>query len=223
MKTVKSFNPIVNLLCLVMSMVITFCLIKAPSSFYQAYVKEGCDWTVEDCWADKRWAAIAWNTFSRSGWILGIAFFFIPCLLGNLNFVRLFLGADLFTPLSRLQYSVYLIHVSIILWLLFFNEHALYLSNINMAYFSLGVLVFSTILSVPFSLFCEVPYMTLEKIWLMPQKKKTMKVVDMSLNRDTTDESASEGLLSSPERPFFKKGINASFASDNDTQEESKD
>ena len=69
-------------------------------------------------------------------------------------------------------YSVYLLHLFVLLPLLFSAREALIFSYADTMVLYLKVVVFSYLLAIPFALAFEVPIMSLEKLLLFPPKKK---------------------------------------------------
>lgn len=95
-----------------------------------------------------------------------------------------------------------------------------------MWFLGFGVLLFSTLIAVPFSLYCEVPYMILEKILLTPgggggRKKKKLKEDTPNLNIQKEDSAekllsqSTDGESSDIAPSPFREGINPNFGSIN--------
>ena len=58
--------------------------------------------------------AVFWASFSRVAWTMGVSWVIFACMKGYGGPVNTFLSWGLFAPLSRLTYTIYLIHMHII-------------------------------------------------------------------------------------------------------------
>ena len=61
-------------------------------------------------------ARLFWNMFSRGLFILGLALVLMPTFTGKLRGLSMFLGSNFWSPLSRLTFSLYLIHPLTFTW-----------------------------------------------------------------------------------------------------------
>jgi peptidoglycan/LPS O-acetylase OafA/YrhL len=59
---------------------------------------------------------IAFLTFSRAAFVVGMNLSILPVLMGHNSLVRRFLSLDIFTPLARLTFGVYLVHPTYMLF-----------------------------------------------------------------------------------------------------------
>jgi hypothetical protein len=61
-----------------------------------------------NCWS--RFGSFLYNFTSRPFFVFGLALILMPAIVGRLRVIKAFLGGELFSVLSRLNYMVYLIH-----------------------------------------------------------------------------------------------------------------
>lgn len=126
-----------------------------------------------NCWP--LFPSFLYNLTARPFFVLGIGLVLAPTFVGRLRLVKYVLSAEPFVVLARLNYMVYLIHCLVIFWYLNDLRQPSYVTNLNQWFFAIGTVVVSFILSVPFTLICEVPFMNLEKLVLFPYKTKPIK------------------------------------------------
>jgi len=126
-----------------------------------------------DYFVNNNWTTLEnalYNTFSRPFFITGLIFVMLPLLVGHGKPLQTFLGGSFWTPLARLTYSVYLLHVLIIVWFFFRLRQNFYANNAFLTFIFFAVLIMSHLLAVPFTLLLEVPSLSFEKIFLFPPK-----------------------------------------------------
>ena len=120
-------------------------------------------------WGDD--SNVAFYTFMRVGFILGLTMFILPVLLGYLKPVAIFLGASVWTPLARLTFAVYLIHYNFIYSAFKSQYTQIYFDE----YYLIRDLIFfylaNVILAVPFVVLIEMPCMNLERLLLRRQSQ----------------------------------------------------
>ena len=118
---------------------------------------------------------IFWNMFSRAFFILGLALVLLPTFTGKLRGISAFLGSTFWTPLARLTFSTYLIHIPVMYWNLGSQRTAHYVQTANLWFLTFSCATASYILAIPFSMLFEVPFMNLEKFILFPTKDTRRK------------------------------------------------
>jgi len=116
--------------------------------------------------------SVLYNAVSRPLFVFGLGLILIPTFVGRLRVIKNFLGAEIFSVLARLNYMVYMIHILVIFWYLTDSRQAYYINWVNQWFLSIGAMIVSFALSVPFSLICEVPFMNIEKYVLFPAQVK---------------------------------------------------
>jgi len=109
---------------------------------------------------------IIYATFSRFIWGIGLAMMVFVCATGNGGWVNRILSHHVFTILSKLTYSTYLVH-SLVLNALFynFNEPIYYHDFLWMTY-SAGTISISFACALVLVLLVEMPVINLEKVLL---------------------------------------------------------
>jgi peptidoglycan/LPS O-acetylase OafA/YrhL len=107
---------------------------------------------------------VLWYAFNRTCWGLGISLLLLPMLLGHWKVPAWFLSLDIWTPLARLTFCTYLVHI---------NLGMVYVESINTAYwfndlnitidfFFLAFTAYSA--AIPLTLAVESPFMAMEKL-----------------------------------------------------------
>ena len=77
-------------------------------------------------------ASVLWASFGRLAWSLGVSWIIFACINGSGGFINDFLSWPLFSPLSRLTYAIYLIHMHIIFLYHFKAETPLHFDRYSM-------------------------------------------------------------------------------------------
>ncbi|GFQ87338.1 o-acyltransferase like protein [Trichonephila clavata] len=96
-----------------------------------------------------------------------------------------FLSWQLFTPLSRLCYSIYLLHFPILWIRISWRRSLVPFHHYDIITEFFGVLMITLMLSVFFHLAFEAPFLKLEQIWF-PEKSKPTEVKKPLENAHTT-------------------------------------
>jgi hypothetical protein len=122
------------------------------------------------CWS--MFMASLYAAGARGLFVFGLALVIFPTFVGKLTFLRGFLSADLFTVLARLNYCGYIWHGVVMAYFLLPRQHSNYFTNTEAFVMLIGFTFFVNLFSIGISLICEVPFMNLEKIYLMPQQEK---------------------------------------------------
>ena len=108
---------------------------------------------------------VLWYAFNRTAWGLGISLLFLPMLLGHWKVVAWFLSLDVWTPLARLTFCTYLVHINLgmvyeesLNTAYWFND-----LNITIDFFFLAATAYAA--AIPLTLAVESPFMALEKLF----------------------------------------------------------
>lgn len=143
--------------------------------FPQGQYLKDCGLVSPNCWS--KFPAVIYNATSRPMFVTGIALAIMPTLVGRLRAVNGFLSNEIFSVLARLNYMVYLIHCLVMFWILADLRQGNYVNFVNQWYFSIGIMIFSFLFSIPTTMMFEVPFMNIEKYILFPapQKKGAVK------------------------------------------------
>ncbi|XP_068083089.1 nose resistant to fluoxetine protein 6 [Anabrus simplex] len=140
-------------------------------------------------------SAALYHSLGRPGWGLGIALVVFLCHTGYGGVIDSFLSWPWFQPLSRLCYSIYLIHLSVQMNKIYSLRTIVYMSDDNIMREFFGDLVISLLLGIVMSLTFESPFIVLENELLGGRKKKTVEPNDVATVARTSqikDEQAQE-------------------------------
>ena len=84
-----------------------------------------------------------YTTFSRSSWGLGLALLVFACHTGYGSTINTFLSMKIWTPLSRMTFSAYLVHPVVITVLFRQMQKTIHLTDLTMATLIVGFVVIS--------------------------------------------------------------------------------
>mmetsp|Transcript_2685 Transcript_2685/g.3142 ORF Transcript_2685/g.3142 Transcript_2685/m.3142 type:complete len:565 (+) Transcript_2685:330-2024(+) len=124
-----------------------------------------------------KFSNMLFNGFSRALFVLGLTFIILPTFNNRLTWIKVFLGSDFMVVMGRLTFAVYLMHIP---WMIFFFadlRQGYWMSNLSGWTLVLSTVPISFLFAIPFSMYAEVPFMNLEKYFLMPKpapKKETV-------------------------------------------------
>ncbi|CEM15783.1 unnamed protein product [Vitrella brassicaformis CCMP3155] len=102
-------------------------------------------------------------TFSRGAWAVGLTWYVYLCALGHAPITNFFLSWGFWSPLARVTYSSYLIHLAIILMWFFARPYQEYYYDGEMYLYVPGFIFISYVTAIFISLLVEAPVMNLEK------------------------------------------------------------
>jgi peptidoglycan/LPS O-acetylase OafA/YrhL len=111
-------------------------------------------------------ASSLYLTFSSALWGICLAWVVYACVSGRGGFVDVILSWSGWFPLSRLTYSAYLLHPVIVIVYIGSLRQPVFINNLHMAYFFVGVLGISYAAAAVLSLCVEYPMAAMEKIIL---------------------------------------------------------
>ncbi|XP_013400867.1 O-acyltransferase like protein-like [Lingula anatina] len=130
------------------------------------YVYHG---NVHEGGGDSLWSDIggaAYDAISRPAFAMGVAWIILACVTGHGGVVNSLLSHPAWTPLSRLVYSVFLIHLPVMVWFGMSQRTMLYMTDSMMAYIFIGHVVVSFGAAFLVSLTIEVPLVAVETVLL---------------------------------------------------------
>ncbi|XP_037560106.2 nose resistant to fluoxetine protein 6-like [Dermacentor silvarum] len=102
--------------------------------------------------------------FDRVLWSIFLSWFTLACATGRGGFVARVLSSDVFVPLGKLSFGVYLIHYPFLMVMLHTTRERLLWSHFNVVTLFFGVLVWSNILAYMAFLACEGPTAAVDKL-----------------------------------------------------------
>lgn len=127
---------------------------------YNAYKDVDNGWT---SWS--RSETSAFYGLSRPCWAVGISLLFLPMLLGHWKLATWFLSLDIWTPLARLTFCTYLVHIHLIIVYDCSANTAFWFNDLNIAIDFFFVAVTAYAAAIPLTLAVESPFMALEKVF----------------------------------------------------------
>ncbi|XP_076473237.1 nose resistant to fluoxetine protein 6-like [Bombus vancouverensis nearcticus] len=115
--------------------------------------------------------SVLYLALSRTCWALGIAWLVVACTTNNGGIVNKILSLDIFSRLSKLSYTIYLIHPVLVMSIYSVRNYPLLADEILFgAMFSMIVLI-SFIISIPLTAATEIPFMSLLRLYNHSQKR----------------------------------------------------
>ncbi|KAF6211749.1 hypothetical protein GE061_012264 [Apolygus lucorum] len=129
--------------------------------------------------------------FYRLFWAIGLFWIILACDNGWGGPVDGILSWEVFGPLGKLTFCIYLIHVGVMLVDVASIRNTIYYSDFFEVHSFLGDMVLCVVVAAVFSLLFEAPLMTLEKLVFAPSRpKKRIIPVDISPEMDAIIPSA---------------------------------
>ena len=107
---------------------------------------------------------VFYGSFHRLAWSVAVGWLIFACVHGYGGPVNRFLSWKVFTPLSRLTYVVYLVHVNYMFMWSSTLRKPIYYTDLDHVQFYLGVVFGLNLLAFGISLTVEAPLINLEKI-----------------------------------------------------------
>ncbi|XP_075543167.1 nose resistant to fluoxetine protein 6-like isoform X2 [Dermacentor variabilis] len=102
--------------------------------------------------------------FDRILWSIFLIWITLACATGRGGFLCTFLSWSAFTPLSRLTFGVYIVHLPFAQLTMHISRERLHYSHFFIVSFSFSVLVWSFLISYFMFIFCEAPTGRLDKL-----------------------------------------------------------
>ncbi len=136
-----------------------------------------------------------YNSLNRVGFVLGVILVTLPCMFGCKNDpVHIVLGAKVFYPLARIQFCIYLVHLTLIMLRIGSSRALPYWENLSTLVWSIEDCVYSIFFGLLLSLLVEAPVLNLEKMLMSPPKRK-----DRPAKKEELLESVAEEQRPAPE------------------------
>ena len=112
---------------------------------------------------------VLFYTFERVCWGVGVSLLFLPMLMGHWKVGTWVLSLDVWTPLARLTFCTYLVHIHLAT-VFFASENSLYWFNdLNVTKDFLFITAVSYAAAIPLTLAVESPCMAIEKLLKTPK------------------------------------------------------
>ena len=110
-----------------------------------------------------RASVIAYDALSRSAWSLAIGWIIFLCSINEGGIVNKILSWPVWTPLTRLNYATYLVHL-IVIYVTVRNQRVpLYYQPLTVINNYISHLFFSYVAAIPVVIFFETPFFIIEK------------------------------------------------------------
>jgi peptidoglycan/LPS O-acetylase OafA/YrhL len=110
-----------------------------------------------------RASIIAYEIFSRPAWSLAIGWILFLCSTDQGGIVNTILSWPIWTPLTRLNYATYLIHLTIIYVTIYNQTMPFYYQPLTVINNYISQLFFSYVAAIPVVIFLETPFFIIEK------------------------------------------------------------
>lgn len=115
-----------------------------------------------DCYSTG--VAVAWAMFGRLAWSIGVSWIMYACITGYAGAIGSFLSWKLFMPLSRLTYTIYLIHLHVLFYFHFSAKQVMHMDKYLIVYLFFGHMAITVMFAFVASLLFESPFIGLEKL-----------------------------------------------------------
>ena len=109
---------------------------------------------------------IAYLSISKVIWALAVAYVIYACETYNGGIVKKLLTLKLWLPLSRLSYSAYLIHSTVIFYFFSTSEKPMHMQGQPMFVYFIGNMIVSYVAAFFVTIFFELPFIGVEKVFL---------------------------------------------------------
>lgn len=109
----------------------------------------------------------------RVFWAITTAWVIVACVKGHGGAIDWFLSLEMWQPLSKLTYSIFIIHQPIMTMTKLMQRTPEYVSAYQNFIYYLGIYLFSVLLAVPWTLFFEMPFIQAKtELWKLKNKKR---------------------------------------------------
>ncbi|KAF2881929.1 hypothetical protein ILUMI_24244 [Ignelater luminosus] len=134
---------------------------------------------LEDTYVYDKFANAVYIALMRPGWALGVSWVIFACITGHGGPINWFLSLPVFQVLSKLTYSMYLIHFTMLYIISAQTRISTYFSNLQMMYDFWGDFAFTLGGAVIFTLAFESPILMIEKV-IFGKKEKSPPLRDQA-------------------------------------------
>lgn len=112
-----------------------------------------------------------YDAFGRVAWSIALCYIIVACVQNSGGPVNWFLSHPLWQPISRLCYSIYLLHFPVVMVTMASMKVSLYFSELNAFHAFIGNYVLTVFVSIIATLAFESPIVVIEKLIFNLQKK----------------------------------------------------
>eukprot|EP00347_Sterkiella_histriomuscorum_P019610 403340973 len=159
------------------------------------------------------------NAFAHYLFIIGWVLILLPIFIGKLSIVRDIYAAEIFTPLSRISFSVSQMQGLILFLFVFCQEQLIQFDNKNMFFLYFSVIICVYVSGFFVALFLEYPFRTMAKIMFSPSTRilrlnkelaQELNVEDIQYTEATEDDYGSQVSSQRSSRALYSGGQNIS-------------
>ncbi|XP_064459110.1 nose resistant to fluoxetine protein 6-like [Ornithodoros turicata] len=151
--------------------------------------------------------------FGRLAWSVAVAWVLYACCTGNGGLVNAFLSLKGFVPFSRLSFSVYLVHMLVLIVKPAMTRVPLEWTHWTLVKDYLGCSVLSFMFAYLFYIFCEAPLSNMDKLVMMKLFEKKMASVTGGSTETSRNEKDTQPGLRTVEQVFVVSDKNTPLSS----------
>ena len=107
---------------------------------------------------------ISYVGLSKLGWSLALGWVILACVKGHGGPINSILSWGLFTPLGRMSYCIYLIHMTVIDYVVSLHSYTITFTQTLAIYYIIAILMVSTGVAYALVMVFEAPFMHMEKL-----------------------------------------------------------
>lgn len=107
---------------------------------------------------------VIYGTFTRPAWAVMIGWIILTCCTGYGGVVNSVLSWRGFLPLSRLSYTAYLVHFTVLAEFYATRPDSTYIDPYNMTYYTIFMYIATMVVALVFTLISEAPFIAMEKL-----------------------------------------------------------
>ena len=129
------------------------------------------------------------NAIARPLFAVSISMIIIGSLTGHNSFFTFIFGSKGYVPWARIIYMSYIVHLSVFEFYYNQQRQATYLHHKSVWWVILACVFVTFLISVPFSMCFEMPFVQIEKLLMFPEINESTKIIiEEATNRNMTIE-----------------------------------
>lgn len=113
-----------------------------------------------------------YDALSRVFWAVALGYIIFACVHNSGGVINRFLSHPLWQPISRISYSIYLLHLTIIIIMMTSLKQPMYFTELSTYHMFIGNYVFTVFVAIIVTLLFESPIIIVEKLLFGGTKKK---------------------------------------------------
>lgn len=111
----------------------------------------------------------SYETVGRIIWSICVCYIIFACVHGSGGWINTFLSLPMWQPLTKLSYSIFLIHYTIIKIIMYSIKTPLYFNAFTAFQSFISIYVLSTFVAIPMALAFELPINAITKLLTAPK------------------------------------------------------